>query len=57
MWVARIGRGRPRAAGRGGTVIGEMLASTAGTVYLIVGILLGLGLLAYAIWFIVKLGK
>ena len=38
-------------------MIGEMLASTAGTVYLILGILVGLGLLVYAIWFIVKLGK
>jgi hypothetical protein len=39
-------------------MLGGMVGTTAGTVYLIVGILLGVGLLAYALYFFFfKLGK
>ena len=39
-------------------MFGGMIASTAGTVYLIAGILLGVGLLIYALYYIFfKLGK
>jgi hypothetical protein len=42
----------------GRTMFGGIVGSTAGTVYLIVGILLGVGLLVYAIYYIFfKLGK
>jgi hypothetical protein len=39
-------------------VLGGVLAYTAGSLFLILGIVLGVGLAAYAIWYIVvKLGK
>jgi hypothetical protein len=39
-------------------MLGGLVASTAGTVFLFLGIALGVGLAAYAIWYIfVKLGR
>jgi hypothetical protein len=43
---------------KGRTMLGGMVGTTAGTVYLIAGILLGVGLLVYALYFFFfKLGK
>jgi len=42
-----------RDIGEGRTMVGGMIGITAGTIYLIAGILLGVGLLVYAVYFFI----